>query len=775
MVKVPRFAFEKFPGADPTLTTTMKSVGEAMALGRSFPEALNKALRSTETADLSFGTRPDPAGLTAEEALHLASLPRDGRLYAVERALRLGNTVAAVSEVSGIDPWFVEQIEGLVELRREVGDAPVLDAALLRRAKRAGLSDLQIARVRPELAGEGGVRALRHRLGVRPVYKTVDTCAAEFPARTPYHYSAYESDPTTESEVAPQTERPKVIILGSGPNRIGQGIEFDYSCVHAATSLRAAGFETVMLNCNPETVSTDYDTADRLYFEPLTEEDVLEVVHAERLSGGGDSVRHPDGTRTPGLAGVVVQLGGQTPLKLAAGLEAAGVPIVGTPPAAIDLAEERGAFGQVLQDAGLPAPPYGTATSFSGAREIAAEIGYPVLVRPSYVLGGRGMEIVYDDDTLGDYIARATEVTPDHPVLVDRFLDDAIEIDVDALCDVTGEVYLGGIMEHIEEAGVHSGDSSCTLPPITLGLSEIETVRASTVALARRLGVLGLMNVQYALKDEVLYVLEANPRASRTVPFVAKATGVPLASAASRVMLGSTIAGLRHEGLLPAAGDGGHLPHEHPVAVKEAVLPFHRFRRPDGRGVDSLLGPEMKSTGEVMGIDVAFSTAFAKAQAAASGPLPTSGRVFVSVANRDKRALIFPVKRLADLGFEILATAGTASVLERNGISCQVVRKHFEGPDNVVDTIQAGGVDLIINTPVGHAGPRVDGYEIRAAALNVGVPCVTTVQGAAAAVQAIEAVIRGDIAVTPLQVLHERLAKARIETAGTGPAGADPA
>jgi carbamoyl-phosphate synthase large subunit len=763
VVKVPRFAFEKFPGADPTLTTTMKSVGEAMALGRSFPEALNKALRSTETADASFGTRPDPEGVTVEGALHQASLPRDGRLYAVERALRLGNSVAAVSEASGIDPWFVDQIAGLVSLRAEIGDAPVLDAALLRRAKRAGLSDLQIAGVRPELAGEAGVRALRHRLGVRPVYKTVDTCAAEFAARTPYHYSAYESDPAAESEVTPQTERPKVIILGSGPNRIGQGIEFDYSCVHAATSLRAAGFETVMLNCNPETVSTDYDTADRLYFEPLTEEDVLEVVHAERESGASG----------PGLVGVVVQLGGQTPLKLAAALEAAGVPIVGTPPAAIDLAEERGAFGHVLSDAGLPAPPYGTATSFDGARAIAAEIGYPVLVRPSYVLGGRGMEIVYDDGTLADYIARATEVTPDHPVLVDRFLDDAIEIDVDALCDATGEVYLGGVMEHIEEAGVHSGDSSCTLPPITLGLSEIEAVRTSTVALARRLGVLGLMNVQYALKDEVLYVLEANPRASRTVPFVSKATGVPLASAAARVMLGATISALRREGVLPAAGDGGHLPAEHPVAVKEAVLPFHRFRRPDGRGVDSLLGPEMKSTGEVMGIDVAFSTAFAKAQAAATGRLPTSGKVFVSVANRDKRALIFPVKRLADLGFEILATAGTASVLERNGIPCQVVRKHFEGPDNVVDAIAAGHVDLIVNTPVGHAGPRVDGYEIRAAALNVGVPCVTTVQGAAAAVQAIEAVIRGDVAVTPLQVLHERLAKARAqqpETDGVGPA-----
>ncbi len=761
VVKVPRFAFEKFPGADPTLTTTMKSVGEGMALGRSFPEALNKALRSAETKDAGFGTRPDPEGLSAADALKQAALPRDGRLYAVERALRLGVSVAEVSEASGIDPWFVEQIEGIVALRREIAEAPVLDAGLLRRGKRAGLSDLQIATVRPELAGEAGVRALRHRLGVRPVYKTVDTCAAEFEARTPYHYSAYESDPAAESEVAPQTERPKVIILGSGPNRIGQGIEFDYSCVHAATSLRAAGFETVMLNCNPETVSTDYDTADRLYFEPLTEEDVLEVVHSERVSGGGDAQRLPDGGYGPGLAGVVVQLGGQTPLKLAAALEAAGVPIVGTPPAAIDLAEERGAFGHVLDDAGLPAPPYGTATSFDGAREIAATIGYPVLVRPSYVLGGRGMEIVYDDETLADYIARATEVTPDHPVLVDRFLDDAIEIDVDALCDATGEVYLGGVMEHIEEAGVHSGDSSCTLPPITLGLSDLEVVRASTVALARRLGVLGLMNVQYALKDETLYVLEANPRASRTVPFVSKATGVPLASAAARVMLGATIADLRHEGVLPPSGDGGHLPPQHPVAVKEAVLPFHRFRRPDGRGVDSLLGPEMKSTGEVMGIDIAFSTAFAKAQAAAAGPLPTSGRIFVSVANRDKRALIFPVKRLADLGFEILATAGTASVLERNGIPCQVVRKHFEGPDSIVDTILAGEVGMIINTPVGHTGPRIDGYEIRAAALNVGVPCITTVQGAAAAVQGIESVIRGEITVTPLQVLHERLAKAR--------------
>ncbi len=768
VVKVPRFAFEKFPGADPTLTTTMKSVGEAMSMGRSFAEALNKALRSAETTAASFWTTPDPrrddgAAQDLSDALHATSLPRDGRLYAVERALRLGATVEQVAGASGIDPWFVEQIEGLVTLRTTLVDAPVLDEALLRRCKRAGFSDAQVASARPELAGEAGVRALRHRLGVRPVYKTVDTCAAEFAARTPYHYSAYESDPAAESEVVAQTERPKVIILGSGPNRIGQGIEFDYSCVHAATSLRAAGFETVMLNCNPETVSTDYDTSDRLYFEPLTLEDVLEVVHAEQESGGGLS----DGVG-PGLVGVVVQLGGQTPLKLAAGLEAAGVPVVGTPPAAIDLAEERGAFGRVLADAGLPAPPYGTATSFDGAREIAASVGYPVLVRPSYVLGGRGMEIVYDDATLADYIARATEVTPDHPVLVDRFLDDAIEIDVDALCDAAGDVYLGGVMEHIEEAGVHSGDSSCTLPPITLGQSDLETVRESTVELAHRLGVRGLMNVQYALKDDVVHVLEANPRASRTVPFVSKSTGVALAGAAARVMLGATIAGLRAEGVLPATGDGADLPAGHPVAVKEAVLPFHRFRRADGRGVDSLLGPEMKSTGEVMGIDVAFSTAFAKAQAAASGPLPTHGRIFVSVANRDKRALIFPVKRLADLGFEILATVGTASVLERNGIGCVVVRKHFEGPGNVVEAISAGEVQLVVNTPVGQSGPRIDGYEIRAAALEMSVPCVTTVQGAGAAVQAIEAVMRGDVAVTSLQVLHERLRAGR-DAAGPTP------
>ncbi|MFC6088565.1 carbamoyl-phosphate synthase large subunit [Saccharothrix lopnurensis] len=747
VVKVPRFAFEKFPGADRTLTTTMKSVGEAMSIGRSFIEAFGKALRSMETKAGGFWTVPDPALATdpdgtVEGALEAMRTGHDGRLYTVERALRLGASIEQVHEASRIDPWFLEQIAWLVDLRRELESAPVLDERLLRKAKRAGLSDRQVAALRPELAGEDGVRALRHRLGVRPVFKTVDTCAAEFAARTPYHYSAYELDPEAETEVTEQRERPKVLILGSGPNRIGQGIEFDYSCVHAAMALREAGYETVMVNCNPETVSTDYDTSDRLYFEPLTFEDVLEVFHSEQRSGT--------------VAGVVVQLGGQTPLGLAQRLADAGVPIVGTPPHAIDLAEDRGAFGQVLTDAGLPAPKYGTATSFAQAKAIADEIGYPVLVRPSYVLGGRGMEIVYDEESLHGYIRRATEVSPAHPVLVDRFLDDAIEIDVDALFDGQ-EVFIGGVMEHIEEAGVHSGDSACVLPPITLGESDIESVRRSTLAIARGIGVLGLLNVQYALKDDVLYVLEANPRASRTVPFVSKATAVPLAKAAARIMLGATVAQLREEGLLPATGDSARLPAHAPVAVKEAVLPFHRFRTPEGKGVDSLLGPEMKSTGEVMGIDVSFGTAFAKSQTASYGSLPTSGRVFVSVANRDKRAMIFPVKRLADLGFEVLATSGTAEVLRRNGIPCTVVRKHFEGEKNVVDAILDGTVDLIINTPYGNNGPRVDGYEIRTAAVAKDIPCVTTIQGAAAAVHGIEAAIRGDIGVRPLQALQAAL------------------
>ena len=751
VVKAPRFAFEKFPGADPTLTTTMKSVGEAMSMGRNFVEALGKVMRSLETTRTGFWTGEDDDGWV-DDVLARLRTPTEGRLYDIELALRLGASVEQVAEASGVDPWFVDQINGLVGLRAELIDAPVLNAELLRRAKHNGLSDRQIAALRPELAGETGVRTLRRRLGIHPVFKTVDTCAAEFEAKTPYHYSTYELDPAAETEVAPQTDKPKVLILGSGPNRIGQGIEFDYSCVHAATTLSEAGFETVMINCNPETVSTDYDTADRLYFEPLTFEDVLEVYHAESRSGAGG----------PGVVGAIVQLGGQTPLGLAHRLEAAGVPIVGTRPEAIDLAEDRGRFGQVLINAGLPAPKFGTATSFEEAREIAATIGYPVLVRPSYVLGGRGMEIVYDEKTLHGYITRATQLSPEHPVLVDRFLEDAIEIDVDALCDGT-EVYIGGVMEHIEEAGIHSGDSACALPPVTLGRSDIEAVRRATEAIAHGVGVVGLLNVQYALKDDVLYVLEANPRASRTVPFVSKATAVPLAKACARVMLGASISELREEGLLARHGDGSSPGPTVPIAVKEAVLPFRRFRRVDGSGVDSLLGPEMKSTGEVMGIDHDFGSAFAKSQAAAYGSLPTEGTVFVSVANRDKRSLVFPVKRLADLGFRVLATEGTAEMLRRNGIPCDIVRKHFEAPGaglaamTAIDAINAGEVHMVVNTPYGNSGPRIDGYEIRSAAVSMNIPCITTVQGASAAVQGIEAAIRGDIGVRSLQELHAAL------------------
>ncbi|MCL6550458.1 MAG: carbamoyl-phosphate synthase large subunit [Acidothermus cellulolyticus] len=726
VVKVPRFAFEKFPGADDTLTTTMKSVGEAMAIGRNFPEALQKALRSTEKSGAVFrwsGPVEDKSAL-----LERVRRPHDGRIVTVQQALRAGATVDELHAASGIDPWFLDQIALLHGIAEELRDAAELDAELLRYAKRYGFSDAQIGEIRGVTEDE--IRRRRHTLGIRPVFKTVDTCAGEFAAETPYFYSSYDE----ESEVAPRAE-PAVVILGSGPNRIGQGVEFDYSCVHASFALREAGFRTVMVNCNPETVSTDYDTSDRLYFEPLTLEDVLEVVHAEQQAGP--------------IAGVIVQLGGQTPLKLARALEAEGVPIVGTPPASIHLAEDRGAFGEVLRRAGLPAPRYGTATSYAEARRIADEIGYPVLVRPSYVLGGRGMEIVYDAGMLEEYMARATEASPEHPVLIDRFLDDAVEIDVDALFDGE-ELYIAGVMEHIEEAGIHSGDSACVLPPITLGSDDIRRIRESTRAIAEGVGVRGLLNVQYAIAGDVLYVLEANPRASRTVPFVSKATDVPVAKAAARIMLGARIRELRAEGLLPPAGDGTDLPPNASVAVKEAVLPFGRFR-----GVDTLLGPEMKSTGEVMGIDTEFGIAFAKSQAAAYGSLPTKGRAFVSVANRDKRAIIFPIKRLADLGFEILATEGTAHVLRRNGVQVTVVRKHSDGPGphgepTIVTRILDGEIDLIVNTPFG-VGPRVDGYEIRTAAVRRGIPCMTTVQGLAACVQGIEALLRGDVTVRSLQ------------------------
>ncbi|QGU07505.1 Carbamoyl-phosphate synthase large chain [Corynebacterium occultum] len=749
VVKAPRFAFEKFVGADDTLTTTMKSVGEAMSLGRNYTSALNKVMRSLETKAAGFWTLSDEA-IAGERAGDVQAIledlkrPTEGRMYDAELALRLGASIEEVHEASGIDPWFLAELQTLVDFRQTLIDAPTLNEDLLREAKFYGLSDAQIAALRPELAGEDGVRRLRWSLGIRPVFKTVDTCAAEFEAQTPYHYSAYEMDPAAESEVAPQTEREKVIILGSGPNRIGQGIEFDYSCVHAALELSRVGYETVMVNCNPETVSTDYDTADRLYFEPLTFEDVMEVYHAECESGT--------------VAGMIVQLGGQTPLGLAQKLEDAGVPIVGTSPKSIDLAEDRGEFGGVLERAELPAPAFGTATSFAEAKAVAGNIGYPVLVRPSYVLGGRGMEIVYDEESLHDYIDRATELNTAHPVLVDRFLDSAIEIDVDALCD--GEnVYLAGVMEHIEEAGIHSGDSACALPPMTLGDEDIEKVRTATIKLAHGIGVKGLMNVQFALKDDILYVIEANPRASRTVPFVSKATGVQLAKAASRIALGATIPELQAEGMIPTSYDGGSLPLDAPIAVKEAVLPFNRFRRPDGSMLDSLLSPEMKSTGEVMGLADNFGAAYAKAEAGAFGALPTEGTIFVSVANRDKRNVILPIQQLAARGFRILATAGTATMLKRNGIECETVLKQNEvkaGAEgtSVVDLIKAGEIDLILNTPAGSAGARHDGYDIRGAAVSKGVPLVTTVQGITAAVQGIEALRKGELTVRALQELE---------------------
>ncbi|WP_036321540.1 carbamoyl-phosphate synthase large subunit [Microbispora sp. ATCC PTA-5024] len=729
VVKVPRFAFEKFAGADRTLTTHMKSVGEAMAIGRSFPEALQKALRSMEKKESSFTWTGEPGDLS--ELLRACRTPHDGRLRTMQQAIRAGATPEQLHEATSIDPWFVDQLFAIDEAARSI---TALDGPSLAAAKRHGFSDVQIGEILG--VGEARVREARHALGVRPVYNTVDTCAAEFAARTPYLYSTYDE----ETEVPPG-DRPKVIILGSGPNRIGQGIEFDYACVHASFELARAGYETVMVNCNPETVSTDYDTSDRLYFEPLTLEDVLEVVHAEQQAGP--------------VVGVIVQLGGQTPLGLAQALKDAGVPVVGTSPESIHLAEERGAFGRVLAEAGLPAPKHGTARTVAEARAVAAEIGFPVLVRPSYVLGGAGMAIVYDEDTLDTYMSRAAS---EHPVLVDRFLDDAIEIDVDALFDGE-ELYLGGVMEHIEEAGIHSGDSACALPPITLGGFDIKRIRAATEAIARGVGVRGLLNVQYALAAGVLYVLEANPRASRTVPFVSKATAVPLAKAAARLMLGATIAELRAEGMLPADYDGGTLPLDAPIAVKEAVLPFNRFR-----GVDTVLGPEMRSTGEVMGIDEFFGTAYAKSQAAAYGPLPTKGRAFVSIANKDKRAAVFPVKALADLGFEILATEGTAEVLRRNGVHAKIVRKHSDGagPDGeptIVRRILDGEVDLIVNTPFGspgQSGPRLDGYEIRTAAVLRGIACITTVQGLAAAVQGIQHIVRGDIGVRSLQE-HARM------------------
>ena len=729
VVKVPRFAFEKFPDADPRLTTTMKSVGEAMAIGRSFPEALQKALRSLEQRQAPFSWPADRPDAVKRALLESMQIPTEYRLKQVQQALWFGATIEEVYEATKIDRWYLNQICTINTQAEAIAMPGDLDEELLRSAKQMGFSDIQIAQLRG--ITEDDVRRQRHHLNVRPVYKTVDTCAAEFEAFTPYHYSSYEE----ETEVRPRT-KPAVIILGSGPNRIGQGIEFDYSCVHASFELRENGYETIMINCNPETVSTDYDTSDRLYFEPLTLEDVLEVVYAETQAGP--------------VLGVITQLGGQTPLGIAAPLKAAGVTILGTSPEAINLAEERGAFGAILLEQGLTAPKFGMASSQQQALDIAHDIGYPVLVRPSFVLGGRGMEIVYDDASLGGFITRATDITPNHPVLVDRFLDSAIEIDVDALFD-GNELFLGGLMEHIEEAGIHSGDSACVIPAMTVTAAQHDEIRLATKKIADGVGVRGLINIQFALAEGVLYVLEANPRASRTVPFVSKATGIALAKAAARIALGASIAQLREEGLLPSTGDG----KPRGVSVKEAVLPWNRFRRSDGRGVDAVLGPEMRSTGEVMGIAKTFGESYAKSQIAAFGSLPKSGKVFISLADKDKNDGVESARALKSLGFELIATAGTAAFLSEHGITTGRVRKNSDGAGplgerTAVDLINSGSVDLVINTPVGR-GTRQDGWLIRTAAVQRSIPCITTTAGFSAAVAGIQALQNSELSVRSLQ------------------------
>ena len=729
VVKAPRFAFEKFQDADPRLTTTMKSVGEAMAIGRSFPEALMKAMRSLERKESIF-TFPEKISDSRISALmDQISIPTEYRLQQVQQVLWVGKSVEEVYEKTKIDRWFLTQIESINVAAREIALPGELTVEAMRFAKEHGFSDSQIAILRGSTEEE--IRKTRAHLNVRPVYKTVDTCAAEFEAFTPYYYSSYEE----ESEVKPRTT-PAVIILGSGPNRIGQGIEFDYSCVHASFTLHEAGFETIMINCNPETVSTDYDTSDRLYFEPLTPEDVLEVIAAEYAAGP--------------VLGVIAQLGGQTPLGLARGLLEAGIPILGTSPDAIDLAEERGAFGELLKANNLSAPKFGMANSYDESAKIAAGIGYPVLVRPSYVLGGRGMEIVYDEESLRGFIEKATAITPNHPVLIDKFLDDAIEIDVDALYD-GDELYLAGAMEHIEEAGVHSGDSACVLPSTSLDKDLLAEIRQATEKIAKDVGVRGLINIQFAvtLNPQRLYVLEANPRASRTVPFVAKATGVPLAKAAALIATGKLIADLRKDKILPVAGDG----KPNGVSVKEAVLPFNRFRRIDGSGVDTVLGPEMKSTGEVMGIANNFGLAFAKSQTAAFGPLPKSGAVFISLSKKDKEHGWRAARDLHQIGFKIYTTAGTHKFLQEKGIPSEKVRKNSDPTSNQPSSseiITQGLVQLVINTPLGR-GSRQDGFLIRTAAVSRSVPCITTIPGFKAAVAGISALQDSDFAIKSLQ------------------------
>jgi carbamoyl-phosphate synthase large subunit len=718
VVKIPRFAFEKFPTADPTLTTQMKSVGEVMAIGRTFKEAFQKGLRGLE-ADRSgwvVGATLADDRLTDESldaVLAAVRTPTPERVFQLKRALQLGATVESLAERTGIDAWFLYQMAELVEAEHEWTGGNNRDArALLRKMKRLGFSDRQLADLRA--ATESAIRAERHRLGIRPAYKTVDTCAGEFPSATPYLYSSYDE----ESEAAASGEQ-TVIILGSGPNRIGQGVEFDYCCVRAAMAFREMGYRTVMVNSNPETVSTDFDISDALYFEPLTLEDVLEIVHVEQPLG------------------VVVQLGGQTPLRLAKGLEREGVRILGTSPEAIDVAEDRGRFEAVTRELKVAQPPSGMAHSVQEAVAVAARVGYPVLVRPSYVLGGRAMEIVYDDASLRSYFDRAARVAPEHPVLIDRFLEDAFEADVDAIADGTRCV-IGGVMQHIEDAGIHSGDSACVLPPYLITDAQVEEMRRHTRAFAERLGVVGLLNVQFAIKDGTVYVLEVNPRASRTVPFVSKTTGVPLASLAAAIMVGKTLddLGLHDDVLQPY------------VAVKEAVFPFSKLP-----GVDLILGPEMRSTGEVMGIADSFGMAFAKAQISAEGALPLEGAVFVTVNDHDKANVVPIARRLHGLGFRLLGTEGTARYLRARGIPTERVLKVHEGRPNAIDLLVSGRIQLLINTPMGKLTQR-DDYAIRQAALQHRVPYTTTLSAASAACDAIIALRSRAGEVRSLQEWH---------------------
>ena len=716
VVKVPRFAFEKFKGTDTTLSTRMKAVGEIMAIGRTFEEALGKAMRSLENARDGLGA--DGKDVFDEENFaQLVALPTEERILYIAEAFRRGWSVEDVSAASKIDPWFLARMYDMVMVEQALASYQLEDLSAddLAVAKRLGVSDAQIA----HLCGstEREVRAYRKEQGVLPAFKTVDTCAAEFESMTDYHYKTYE---THESEVV-RSEKKSVMILGAGPNRIGQGIEFDYCCVHACYALGDAGYETIMVNCNPETVSTDYDTSDRLYFEPLTFEDVMDIIDVEQPEG------------------VVVTLGGQTPLKLAQALEDAGVHIMGTKPSAIDLAEDRDQFAAVLDELGITYPSAGMASSFEEACRVADRIGFPLLVRPSYVLGGRGMVIAYDANYLERYMAEAAKITPDHPVYLDRFLEGAIECDVDALCDGE-EVYIGGVLEHIEEAGIHSGDSACCIPPFSLSAAQVDELRAITHRLALRLGVQGLINIQFAIKDSIIYVIEANPRASRTVPFISKATGVPLAKLAARVMAGEKLASF---GLPSDERQPRHF------CVKEAVMPFGRFP-----GADVVLGPEMKSTGEVMGIASNFPSAYAKAQAAVSMDLPSEGTCFISVCDRDKRSILPLARDLARLGFRIVSTEGTARALQAANIPCEVVRRYSEPKPNIATMLSDNQIDLMINTPFGQE-TRSDGFQLRTLAVRQNIAYVTTMAGAQAFVSAIENTKEEDVSVIALQDLPQ--------------------